>query len=1293
MAGIFDDMIQPGSTDLAGADAHFIDADTLEHKTKLGSNGKPLKYRLQGINAPEVIHSGKDGIQSGTQEAGAQMTTEQVIKLANSMGYTNIVEDGDQGEDKYGRIVADLQDSKGRSFKRALSTHGITEVIPAFDKSGLEFSNKFQKALKTKEGYEETEWDKAANMIENAWRQEEGHEKQFKQRQLFSGQLDESGVAHKFATDTADFEYTDRDVRSGDANNPTSTAWNTGLIGVTEATYGIVNLLGEKIGSETLEVIGEAGINRARTRIADQGRILTDYKDVDGFGDAIEYLTNNAALSLPYMGISIGGALAAPFTGGLSLAAPAAVYAGQSWNEAGEINKENRSASIAVASGVVQAALDRLGIGLIFKAGVAPKELYKKGVAELVRRGATETAAKATVAAATRKEIAGFAGDAAKVAAEQLKAKAIVLDLFKRGAIGGVGEGVTEALQETVAYTGAHLAADGGMESFNWVDLKDRAIQAAVAGSALGTGFSVPGGLYNTGAWADVAVRQAPADAKRLSEQGRYAEEEINAHGRVKSIEELTAEARSNAASPNLNTSLDQRIDADKTKRKARTFNETVAETLLSAPALWRGSTRWIFGQEVQSQSRAARVLADMFGANLQKTFSGSTYENAKHHRVSVYKNMVAFPQKAWGALNGGKRPNKQRKAELSDQVYNTIRGATDKNGKFDPRKIPADAPNRQLIIDLQAQMESLSNKMWTDQKKYNPALGKINNYLARYKSFNKQAIHKDRGRFKDLLRSEMNLSDSEATAITNSLLDSTEVNDFGEAYSVTKGPGVSPGSHQKRTLNLSENDAFNDFFEKDIFANMSNAAKSAARYVTHNEYVGPNGQNVAQLLQEMENEGVAPEKVNRIAAQMKDYLDAESGNYKRPSTEAGRTFQTVQRSFMAFTTLAGLPLATISSFVELALSAKGLTLDQIMGKKGSLSTLGKELGDSLWSGMKEVGAIGTRENVGVSDSKGKQRLRELGYYDWDVGAATTTGVTETNTWQQPIYENFFKWTGLQGWTNYTRSIRAAIAGDHIMDHMEKILSHDGPMTNEIQESREQLRNLGINVDDLAEVLTRAPLGFSQTDATFLENTFREATFNFVNEAVALPQAANRPLIYQDPRFALFTQFQGFIATFTANHIPKLWGEYVKRGTPAMKYNAFAVMTTMIMLGFASQYLKDLIKYGPEGNPYLDDPQLLQRGVRASGLLGTGERVLDQFFPLYEDSSKDLGTWVFNTSVGESPALGNLKRLGKASGNLLEGDVGKFAKNLGKSFPVSGPFSSVNEWIGEKASGWNFKGE
>ena len=199
-----------------------------------------------------------------------------------------------------------------------------------------------------------------------------------------------------------------------------------------------------------------------------------------------------------------------------------------------------------------------------------------------------------------------------------------------------------------------------------------------------------------------------------------------------------------------------------------------------------------------------------------------------------------------------------------------------------------------------------------------------------------------------------------------------------------------------------------------------------------------------------------------------------------------------------------------------------------------------------------------------------------------------------------------------------------------------------------------------------------------------MEAQTREATFSFINEAVALPQSGNRPLIYQGPRFALFTQFQGFIATFTANHIPKLWGEYVKRGTPAMKYNAFATMMTMVALGFASQYLKDLIKYGGK-TPHLEGNEYIQRGVRSSGLLGTGERVLDQFFPLYEQRSDGVGSWAFNTTSGESPALGYVKNLAKGAGNIIQGEGAAASNNALKATPLN-PFR-------HQLQNWNFRGD
>ena len=636
------------------------------------------------------------------------------------------------------------------------------------------------------------------------------------------------------------------------------------------------------------------------------------------------------------------------------------------------------------------------------------------------------------------------------------------------------------------------------------------------------------------------------------------------------------------------------------------------------------------------------------------------------------------------------------------------------KHGRFFAQKVPLHTRKRGQVIQLAQELQALGDRMYADQKKHNPELGYEKNYLLKYKSLDKGAVYKNQGKFTQLLQSEYGLSATEAKKLTDEIVDNPEIADIDEAFSVVKG-GISPGSHKKRTLGLSEKKEFQDFMEKDLFANVAHAVKSAARYTAHRDYIGENGGVINKLLDDMQAElGGSPEaeaQVDKVASQLKDYLDAESGNYKRASSEVGKKFQRIQKNFMLATTLAGLPLATISSFVELGLTSQALRKDQIFGKKGSLESLGKEISTSVWTGMKNVGGLATAKTLGETDhetrSPARDILRDLGYYEWDVGAATTTGVTETNSWHQPVMEAFFKWNGLQGITNTTRAIRASVAGDYMMDKAQTIgewkLSGE-PRTREIQEAEEALRNLGIDVDSFVEIAQKkvANLPISKAEENAFGESMREATFNFINNAVALPQSANRPLIYQDPRFALFTQFQGFMATFTANHIPRLWGDYVKRGTPAMKYNAFATMTTMIMLGFASQYLKDLIKYSfmddedkTLGNPYLESPEYIQRGIRASGLLGTGERVLDWAFPIYEQRSKNPADWAWNVVSGESPAISYGERIARGLGKVAEGEGQQGTAHLIRAVPGFGPFTNVAQGLSSVITqgSWNPKGE
>ena len=129
MAGL-DDLLTPQENTIAGTDLTFVDADTIRRPD--GS-----RIRIQGIAAPETAHF-VDG-QLDTGDVGGALTTEQVLKLANELGYTNLVDSGNL--DATGsRTEGDLLDKHGRSFRRALAAQGIVQVDPRYDRDNLQES-------------------------------------------------------------------------------------------------------------------------------------------------------------------------------------------------------------------------------------------------------------------------------------------------------------------------------------------------------------------------------------------------------------------------------------------------------------------------------------------------------------------------------------------------------------------------------------------------------------------------------------------------------------------------------------------------------------------------------------------------------------------------------------------------------------------------------------------------------------------------------------------------------------------------------------------------------------------------------------------------------------------------------------------------------------------------------------------------------------------------------------------------------------------------------------------------
>ena len=1270
-------------------DYTFIDADTIR-----GPDGKG--YRLQGYDAPEV--SGFKGGYWKPGTAGSYEGTQAIINLATSGGFNNVVKTGKT--DPNGREIIRLHNPEGEDFTEKLISSGVLrpgQYTTQEDIVSAEVAQLFRD-----DNFDDTEWGRAAKTVADAVKRDSDEDLQFKEQAI--NELLYSQRPDKY-TSAVQFRSPDRDL-DNNSLNPFSDSWSQGWVSARESAYGFASLLGDVTDSEWLSNVGEAGVARAQADFGEKGRLLLDYQDVNGFGDAIEYVSNNFAISLPYLlgiaGSAAGAAVAGPALGlgtvgtfALGATAPASIYAGQTWNEM----EGEKNPFIALGSGVAQATLDRLGLSALIRTGKGSKQLLRDAVNELVKQGNTREVAERTVANATRRELGGFLGDAAKIASEQLRSKEVAKKALRNLIVAGGSEAATEALQEATGYYAAVIGSDKTPDAS---ELANRVINGAIAGGTIGGAISIPGSIVDTAAWADVAGKLSivsPEDNTFFQEAIRKEEEN---HGYVRTTGEVLDTIAEDVT--DVESDINLLAEGEVERRKNQSLVDEGVERLSNIQALWQNSVRNVLPPALQEKYEAARYLAEFFGGNVadQRTLSGPTFENFKHHVVTKFRNMVGQPENVYAILNKGKRVTNDDRIRISQRVYSTLQNAIDKKtNRFNIDLVSDTDPDKVLLSEIARDLNRLGDELWRQQKEFNPDLGYVDNYLFKYKSINPSAVTNNKKGFINALQKEYGLSRGEALQITDAILNSNEVNDIDEAFSVVKGSGK-PSSHKSRSFGLSEKESFQEFVEQDLFANISNASRSAARYIAHQKYIGDNNKVINRLLDQMKKQGASDREIGKVAAGIKDFIDAESGNYKRPTTDSGKKLLEIQKNFLFYTALAGLPLATISSTVEVMLVNAGLRYDQIFGKgkDGSIQAIAKEGGKTISAALDDVTkALTDRALTKDLSNPNKVIARDLGYYSWDVGAATTTGVTEVRKDRQKALEIFFKVTGLQGWTNYTRVARGAIAGDYILDKLDVVSNYNNskgpnnPKTKEIQEAEESLLNIGIDPKRMSDIKRKmdADLPLTEQEQKLYEDFMRDGMFNFVNNAIALPQTANRPLFYQDPRLALFTQFNGFIATFTAHHIPKMWNEYVKRGTPAMKYNTFAVATTMIALGFISQELKDRIKFFGE-NPYLEPHEKWRRAVYASGLLGSGERVIDFFFPLYgEERTSGALDWTFTTVRGESPALSNISRLINATGRVLGGEPQEGIRQGLKVVPGLGPFNEINTAVSHLLTGnWQY---
>ena len=633
-------------------------------------------------------------------------------------------------------------------------------------------------------------------------------------------------------------------------------------------------------------------------------------------------------------------------------------------------------------------------------------------------------------------------------------------------------------------------------------------------------------------------------------------------------------------------------------------------------------------------------------------------------------------------------------------------------------------AASKQLKGSYDASYRALNEEYEKANK--GKALPYRSDYWWRHQGFDHSKVRKNPSGFKKWLRGVDPSLDVES--IYQNIANRGAHGAQGE-FSLVGGTKWRPWSFNPAAANITDAKGFNNWSNDNLFESLNKTQTEVAKYNSTTKYFGEGGAKLSRLFKQLKEEKVlTEEEIQKFAWYTKAIIDSSHGNFRRIQDPRWAAVNNYLTSWSIF---AGLPLSTISSLPETAMIYFKVK-DSDEFKQANTRFIQQVAG--AWDKALKAEVEITRKQLEQSGLSEDQNT---------VVDRLATGERDVSFIK--AHETFFRTIGIKQFTQWQRRMNAAFAVDTVKSGFNRLefapRNADGTFNldrfNEVEmRTFLDLGDLGIDVQLLfnyfkdTEEIYRDNL-FDITDNRSVNNDMDEyirsptqretatrklarreklkgeellqraqdiqeevneqiqtAIYRFVNERIQNPQSANRPLFFQDPHYQLFTQFNGFISTYTANVIPKLWRDQLAKGNPKVKYDMFALVIMMMALGGASQYIKDLIKFG-QASPYLDEVGYVQRALYSSGVIGQYERVIDVVHPLYPQRGNGL-EWMFNTVLGEAgPSARNIETVLTATGQALSGETERAVSNFGRVLPMIGPVTSLRRSLADVSHGEN----
>jgi len=1234
------------------------DADTVVAPT-----GESI--RLQGINARETAKFQPDQIKGS--QLGADFQTNIMENLISEGNYNTPTFTGDQS---YKREVGDLVNPAGnRLTSKALE---LGYVDPTTSTDAGQYTSMYMGNLERAQRRIERKPTLADNILDSL--NKERNAAGFMAKRY----VDTASTFGAVTKDTGDSDFfagpaiirTGED-RFGKATSNLDSGWDQGKLQASKSLYGTFDLIADKTGSEAIKSFAQSGINTKNSMLTDIPELRSaeafDEKGnwkLDTLGKFFDWTVGSAAASAPQMLTSIVATMAAPLTYGVSLTVPFSMYTGQVYND-----QKNKNATAAIAAGFTMTVLDKLSLGYLFKnTGL---NIAKKSTQDLVVKELQKTMTKEAAEELVRKSMT----ESVKEVSTAFKAisgskMGKLKDIGLATGAGAFVEGLTETGQELTSYFGEKGGFELPSSPEEMTKLKSRLMNAGAGGAVLGGGLA--GGIKTYSAL--TTSDQIPRSSTDVEFREKYLsdvnEQRIAAGDQplvtMPSTKQVIKETLDSQLSSNVETSLQALAEPEISKRGtegvvAKTYSaikdkgigglfskfsniitgDTNHKSIYSATlATLLGSSNAVNGTSIENHQA-------MMESNIFKNFGNSENFISSFGGVSATEasRIISNPT----VVNAIKELARIKKDLFADSTRDIADKIAIDYGKFGEYK--------DSIIDYADRISNLT-------RAYNESTGKdlsVQQFLE-HKPLDKALVSRNSAKFVKDLQQHLNMNYADATQLTNAILDNKQVNSFEDSLdAMLNGNAEKIKGKQELEAKIAQpgfKSLFSQYMSHNILDNAYSLAASAAAYNTNKELIGENGSKLAALVQKMlDNGDIDTEQAGFIAKEIQDVLAIRNGEYKaitNPYLKGGLN------TLNFLSTITALPLAAISSTVEFAQIYRNLNRPQ--AAKATLALL-KSTGSEMGAIYRELGNK-VSDRVLIKNARIRTELSEAGYLrEGGIGHRNDILTSYYSKWT----DGFFKITGLTSVTAITRNARLAIAADAIQNWLDVVTQGTGT-EQEITDAKDHLRRINVDYEYMMAIDAD-----TKSKEDYVVNNLQQATYNFVNEAVVLPSTLNRPKFYSDPYLKLFTQFTGYTSAFTANILPRLLGDLRKAGSEDQK-NSAAVIAMMIGLSMIALYIKDMIKYGESPPKWVKENKEFLRVINQMGILGSGQRVFDQMFPLMEDNRKKD---IIDRIADQSAQLSYLNKVKRA----LEAPEGKKIEQGAKLLPIVGTSPAFAKYL------------